>query len=61
MHVVYLTTEAADAGLTHHTEQLRLSGVLVTQEADTCLIINAHKARVRRWQRPAALKRKKGK
>lgn len=43
---LYLTAEAAYAGLADHAEQLRLSGMLVAQEAYACFIINAHKARV---------------
>lgn len=58
-HVDYLTAEAADAGLPHHAEQLRLSRVLVAQEADARLIVSTHEARVRRGQRPAALERRR--
>lgn len=44
---VYLTAEAADAGLADNAEELRLSGMLVAQKADARLIIDAHEARVR--------------
>lgn len=52
---IYLTAKTADAGLAHHAEQLRLSGVLVAQEANACFIINAYKAWVRRRKRSASL------
>lgn len=52
---IYLTAKTADAGLAHHAEQLRLSRVLVAQEANACFIINAYKARVRRRKRSASL------
>lgn len=44
---VYLTAEAAHTGLADHAEKLRLSGMLVAQEAYTCFIIDARKAWVR--------------
>lgn len=44
---VYLTAEAAYTSLSYNTEQLWLSGMLVTQEADSRFIVNAHKAWVR--------------
>lgn len=52
---VYLTAEAAYAGLADNAEQLRLSGMLVAQEANACLVINAHEARVRCRQGSTAL------
>lgn len=52
---VYLTAEAPYAGLADHAEELRLSGMLVTQEAYPCFIINAHKARVRCGKRSTPL------
>lgn len=47
----YLTAEAAHAGLADHAEQLRLSGMLVAQEAYARFVVNAHKAGVscRKW------------
>lgn len=44
--IVYLTAEAAHAGLADHAEQLRLSGMLVAQEAYARFLIDAHKAGV---------------
>ena len=52
---VYLTAEAAYAGLADHTEKLWLSRMLVAQKAYACLIINTHKARVRCGKRSASL------
>lgn len=51
MYTVYLTAEAAHAGLADHTEQLWLSGMLVAQEAYARFVIDAHKAgvRCRKW------------
>ncbi len=58
---VYLTAEAAYAGLTDHTEQLWLSGMLVAQEANARFIVDAHKAWVRCRERSASLRSKKRK
>lgn len=52
---IYLAAKTADAGLAHHAEQLRLSGVLVAQEANARFVINACKAWVRRRKRSAPL------
>lgn len=52
---VYLTAEAAHAGLADDTEELRLSGMLMAQEAYAGFIINAHKAWVRCRQRSTSL------
>lgn len=52
---IYLTAKTADAGLTNHAEQLRLSRVLVAQETNACFIINTYKARVRCRKRSASL------
>lgn len=55
MQHCYLTAETTDAGLAYHAEQLRLSGVLMAEEANTCFIINAHKAGMRCGKRSASL------
>lgn len=52
---VYLTAEAAYAGLADHAEQLRLSRMLVAEEAYACFIINANKAWVRCRERSTSL------
>lgn len=52
---VYLTAEAAYAGLADHAEKLWLSGMLVAQEAYACFIINADKAWVRCRKRSTSL------
>lgn len=51
LRVPHLTAEAAHTGLADHAEQLRLSGMLMAQEAYAGFIINAHKAGVgcRKW------------
>lgn len=54
--MLYLTAETAYTGLSDHTEELGLPGMLMAQEADACFIINAHKARVRCRQRSATLR-----
>lgn len=51
----HLTAEAAYTGLSNHTEELRLPGMLVAEKADARLIVNTHEPWVRRRKRPAPL------
>lgn len=51
----HLTAQTAHTSLPHHAEQLRLTWVLMTKEANPCLTVHTHKARVRRREGATAL------